>query len=480
MKILVIDAGTSSVRAVVMDGRARVVAEASRPCLPHSPAPGLVEFDPVALYRSALEAVADLGDLASSPTCVGIAVQRASTVVWDRDTGEPVGPGLGWQDLRTLGTCLELAAQGPGLAPNQSATKAQWLWDQADPDRERDLCVGTIDSWLIWNLSEGRAHVTDASNASMTGLLALDGSDWDTAVAAALRLPLEALPRVVDSAGPVAAATALEGAPPITGIAGDQQASMVGQGCVEPGRAKATFGTGAMLDVCVGGQRPSFPKRGQAGSFPVVARRTEGELSWALESIMLSAGSCVEWLRDDLAVIDSAADSHVVASACADAGGVWFVPALLGLGTPDWDYGARGTLLGLTRGSTRHHVVRAVLEGIAHRGADLVEAARSDSGYAIESLRIDGGMSANPTFVSALARACGVPVEVSSQLEATALGAGLLAGLGAGVWAELGETAEAWTPRQVVQPAGEPHRDRWREAVDRSRAWIPELSGLDF
>ncbi|HEC10399.1 MAG TPA: glycerol kinase [Acidimicrobiales bacterium] len=480
MSILVIDAGTSSVRAVVLDERARVVAEASRPSLPRSPAPGLVEFDPVALYGAALDAVGDLGALAAAPEGVGIAVQRASTVVWDRSTGEPVGPGLGWQDLRTLGTCLELAVDGPGLAPNQSATKAQWLWDQVDPDRDRDLCIGTIDSWLIWNLSQGRSHVTDASNASMTGLLSLDGSGWDPAVASALGLPLAALPRIVDSAGPAATASAISGAPPVTGIAGDQQASMIGQGCTEAGRAKATFGTGAMLDVCVGESRPSFPKRGRAGSFPIVARRTRGELSWALESIMLSAGSCVEWLRDDLGLIDSAADSHVVASGCTDTGDVWFVPALLGLGTPHWDYGARGTLLGLTRGTERRHVVRAVLEGIAHRGADLLDAARTDSGHPIDRLRIDGGMSANPTFVTALADACQVPVEVSAQLEATAMGAGLLAGLGAGVWTELDEAAEAWAPRLVVEPAGESRRDRWREALERSRGWIPELSDLDF
>ncbi len=480
MSVLVIDAGTSSVRAVVVDERARVVAEASRPSLPTSPAPGLVEFDPVALYRAVLGAVGDLGDLASSPRGVGIAVQRASTVVWDRHTGEPVGPGLGWQDLRTLGTCLELAAEGPGLAPNQTATKAQWLWDQVDPDRVRDLCVGTIDSWLVWNLSGGESHVTDASNASMTGLLSLDGSGWDPVVAGALGLPLSSLPRIVDSAGPVAIATAIDGAPPVTGIAGDQQASMVGQGCTGPGGAKATFGTGAMLDVCVGGDRPQFPRRGSAGSFPMVARRTGGELTWALESIMLSAGSCVEWLRDDLGLIDTFADSHLVASGCADTGDVWFVPALLGLGTPDWDYGARGTLLGLTRGTERAHVVRAVLEGVAHRGADLLDAARADSGHRLDRLRIDGGMSANPTFVTALANACQVPVEVSAQLEATALGAGLLAGLGAGIWSELEEVAEAWTPRQVVEPVGESHRDRWREALDRSRGWIPELSALDL
>jgi glycerol kinase len=262
-------------------------------------------------------------------------------------------------------------------------------------------------------------------------------------------------------------------------VAGDQQASLIGQACTRPGQAKATFGTGAMLDVCLGG-RPAFDVRGAGGCFPIVAWRRAGALTWGIEAIMLSAGSAVEWLCDDLWLIDSAAASEAVAAVVSDAGGVYFVPALLGLGTPHWDFGARGTLLGLTRGSGRAEVVRAVLEGVAHRGADLLEAAELDSGQPIDTLRIDGGMSANSVFAQALANACGRPVEISPVLEATTLGAAYLAGMAVGIWADEDEVAEAWAPRAVVEPTGRLDRERWKEAVSRARDWIPELSSLQF
>ncbi len=296
----------------------------------------------------------------------------------------------------------------------------------------------------------------------------------------ALRIPESALPSLVDSSGPVAEATALPGAPVVCGIAGDQQASLIGQGCVAPGPAKITFGTGGMLDLVVGPDRPSFPGRGAAGTFPIVAWRRGDELVWGLEGIMLSAGTNVEWLRDDLGVIATAAESHDVASACPDTEGVVYVPALLGLGTPQWDYGARGALFGITRGTGRGHVVRAVLEGVAQRGTDLVEAAEADAGAPIPTLRVDGGMSGNPTFVQALADASQRPVEVSPVLEATTLGAAFLAGLSVGTWGGWDDIAAAWHPRQVVEPGTPLDRDRWAKAVDRAREWYPELSGLDF
>jgi glycerol kinase len=288
------------------------------------------------------------------------------------------------------------------------------------------------------------------------------------------------LATIVDSSAVVGPATALPGAPPIAGIAGDQQASLVGQGCVRAGMAKITFGTGGMLDVVVDG-RPSFEARGGGGCFPIAAWREDGTITWGVEAIMLSAGTCVEWLRDDLQLIDSAAASHDVASQCDDTGGVVFVPALLGLGTPDWDYGARGTLLGITRGTGRPEVVRAVLEGVAHRGADLVDAAEADSGTTIPSLRVDGGMSANPTFVQALADAAARPVEVSPVLEATTLGAAFLAGMAVGTWRDWDDVAAAYAPKQVVEPSSRPvDRDRWREARRRAAGWYGDLSALDF
>ncbi|HYD09778.1 MAG TPA: FGGY-family carbohydrate kinase [Acidimicrobiales bacterium] len=478
--ILVVDVGTSSVRASIVRPDATVEHVHQEACLPTTPDQGLVELDAARIRDLALElarrALADAGTV----DAVGIANQRASTIVWDRATGEPVGPGIGWQDLRTVGTCLVLQADGIRLAPNASATKLAHLLDTFDPDRSRDLVFGTVDTWVAWHLSGGALHVTDQTNAGVTGLLTLDGGTWHDDVLAKLHISPDVLPRIVDSTGVVGAASALPGAPPIAGIAGDQQASLVGQGCVRAGMAKITFGTGGMLDVCVGPQRPSFDARGSGGCLPIAAWRAGGEITWGVEAIMLSAGTAVEWLRDDLGVISSAAESHDVAARCDDTGGVVFVPALLGLGTPDWDYGARGALLGVTRGTGRPELVRAVLEGVAQRGADLVDAAITDGGVDIPSLRVDGGMSANPTFVQALADAAQRPVEVSPVVEATTLGAAFLAGMAVGMWSGFDDVAAAWSPKEVVEPAGAAQRERWVEARRRAAGWHGDLSALDF
>ena len=478
--VLVVDVGTSGVRASVVRPDASVTAVHYRRALPVSPAPGLVEFEPLALTEAALgvarEALAEDGPVAA----VGIANQRASTIVWDRATGVPVGPGLGWQDLRTVGDCLVWQAEGLHFAPNESATKAAHLLDLADPERRRDLCVGTVDTWVAWQLSGGELHVTDLSNAAVTGLTRLEGSDWDDKILDALRIPRSALPRIVDSTGKLGLATALPGAPPIAALVGDQQASLVGQGCVRPGLAKITFGTGGMLDVCVGLERPGFARQGDHGTFPIVAWRQAGAVMWGVEAVMLAAGTAVEWLRDDLGIIDSAEASHDVAATCASAEGVMFVPALLGLGAPRWDYGARGTLLGVTRGTGRPQLVRAVLEGVAQRGADLVEAAEADTGLALDRLRVDGGMSGNPTFLQAVADATQRPIEVSPEREATTLGAGFLAGMAVGTWGGWNDVAATWRPRLVVDPAGELPRDRWRDAVERAVGWEPDLSAISF
>jgi glycerol kinase len=480
MSVLVVDVGTSGIRAAIVGPDASIDHVHYTEVLPESPMQGFVQFDASRMAAAALD-VAQAALAAGGPVdAVGIANQRASTVVWDRATGEPVGPGVGWQDLRTVGMCLALREQGLRVAPNTSATKATFLVDMVDPKRERDLCIGTVDSWIAWTLSAGSAHVTDTSNAGLTDLLRKDGTGWDDRPLDILRLRRESLPAIVDSSGVCGTADALDGAPPIAGLAGDQQASLLGQGCTRPGVAKITFGTGGMLDVGVGPARPVFETRGRAGCFPIVAWRLAGTLTWGVEAAMLSAGAAVEWLRDDLGLIGSAAESHDVASACSDTGDVWFVPALLGLGAPHWDFGARGTFVGLTRGTGRAELVRAVLEGVAHRGADLVEAAEADAGVAIPTLRVDGGMSANATFVQALADATERPVEVSPVVEATTLGAAFLAGLAVGTWRDLDEIAATWQPARVVEPARAARRDRWHAAVDRARAWLPELSALDF
>lgn len=480
--VLVIDVGTSSVRSAVVGDDASVGSEATVALLPSSPEPGLVEFDAAAMARAALDVAGRALASHDGPVdAVGVSNQRGSTVVWDRATGEPVGPGLGWQDLRTVFTCLEMKARGLRLAPNMSATKVAWLLDTYDADRSRDLCFGTVDTWIAWTLSGGAVHATDATNAGITGLTTAGGG-WSTEVLDALRIPAGMMPEVVDTYGVAGEATVLPGSPPLAALVGDQQASLVGQGGVRPGLAKATFGTGGMLDVCVGPERPDFEVQGPAGTFPIVAWRRGGADVWGLEAVMLAAGTNIEWLRDDLGIIATAAESHHVAAACDDTGGVVYVPALLGLGTPRWDYGARGTMLGLTRGSGRPEVVRAVLEGIAQRGVDLIEAVEADASLDLTTLRIDGGMSENPTFVQALADAARRPVEVSPQREATTLGAGLLAGLAVGVWTDLDGVAATWHPRAVVEPRAEraPDRDRWKEAVERAAGWIPDLSAVEF
>ena len=481
MSILVVDVGTSGLRAAVVDGAGGVHGLQHRAFPPSSPFPGLVEFDGAAMADAVLDVATTCLDNCGPVVAVGITNQRASTLVWDRATGVPIGPGLGWQDLRTVFDCINAKAEhGLALAPNQSATKVAWLLTNVDGARDRDLCFGTVDSWIAWTLSQGAVHVTDPSNAAVTGLLAADSTAWSAEACATLGIPMEMLPALVDSTGSFGVASALPGAPTLAALVGDQQASLVGQGCVHPGLSKVTFGTGGMLDVCTGTAPPQSARRSENGTFPIVAWSRAGQRTWGAEAIMLSAGTNVDWLRDDLGIIDSAAHSHEVAMQCDHTDGVVYVPALMGLGTPHWDYGARGTLLGLTRGSGRPHVVRAVLEGIAHRGADLVEAAEADYGDTVGAIRIDGGMSQNPTFVQAFANATGREIEVSPQTEATTIGAGYLAGLAVGVWDSFDDIAAAWRPHAVVAPTRQLDREQWAEAITRAREWIPDLSALDF
>jgi glycerol kinase len=482
MTVLVIDIGTTGVRSAVMHADATLGEVHYRHLPPSSPFPGLVEFDPVELAEAATElANRALEQFGAPVAAVGVSTQRASTVVWDRSTGLPIGPGLGWQDLRTVIACITTKAEhGYALAPNQSATKLAWLLDSVEGARDRDLCFGTVDSWMAWRLTEGAAHVTDRTNAALTGLTAPDCSDWSDQVMSVFQIPRSLMPALVDTSGPIAPASALRGAPMLAALVGDQQASLLGQSCVRRGDTKITFGTGGMLDVCTDDRGPTSANRSEHGTFPIIAWSIDGSTTWGVEGIMLSAGTNIEWLRDDLGLIDSAAHSHDVAQQCETTDGVVYVPALLGLGTPHWDYGARGALFGLTRGSERAHVVRAVLEGIAHRGADLVDAAEADTGSTIDALRVDGGMSRNPTFVQALADASQRPVEIAPVADATTMGAGYLAGLATGVWSSFDDIAALWQPAGRVVPAGSLDRARWAEAIGRAGRWIPDLSALDF
>lgn len=479
-RVLVVDVGTSGVRATVVAEDGEIGAVEYREVLPSSPAQGFVEFD-AAQMKKAVLSVAEAALERSGPVeGVGIANQRASTVLWERSSSEPVAPGIGWQDLRTAGMCLMLREEGLRLAPNQSATKLAFLLDMADPGRERDLCFGTVDSWVAWVLSDGRLHVTDHSNAAVTGLVTDDATSWDAERLEKLRIPDRVMPRIVDSSGVLGPAAALPGAPPIASLVGDQQGSLVGQGCLAPGRVKATFGTGGMLDCCTGPERPKAAARTPQGCFPIVAWSRGGSLTWGLEAVMLSAGSCVEWLRDDLGLVATAGETDALAASVPESGGVFFVPALLGLGTPVWDFGARGTFVGITRGTTRAHLVRAVLEGIAERGADLLEAAESDGGFSAASLAVDGGMSQNATFLQCLADACGRPLEVAAVTEATALGAAFLAGTAVGLWPDLATAVSRREPRTTVEPRRRTDRGRWQEARRRAERTVPELSSLEF
>ncbi len=492
--VLVVDVGTSSVRAAAVDASGRVSHVRQAPLAMAAPAPGMVELDAERLATSVQELAREVLAGAGPVAAVGIANQRATTVVWERASGRPVAPAIGWQDLRTVLACLTLQADGIRLAPNMSATKVAAVLDAVDPGRRRggELCFGTLDSWVAWTLSggpEGGVHVMDATNAAVTGLVAPGDAGrwdrWDGRVLEALRIPEAMLPQIVDTVGIAGTCTVLAGAPPLGALCGDQQASMVGQGCTRPGLAKATFGTGGMLDLCTGTAAPDHAGRGPAGTFPIVAWQRDGAVTWGVEAMMLTAGAAVSWLNDDLGIIADAADSAAVAGECETTGDVWFVPALLGLGTPVWDFGARGTLVGVTQGTGRPELVRAVLEGVAHRGADLLEAAEADAGIAVPALRVDGGMSANPVFVQALADACGRSVELSLEVEATTGGAGILAGLAAGTSGHMEAVADAYLPRATIPPRlsesdRQAARARWLDARDRAARTIPELSGIEF
>ncbi len=481
---LVVDVGTSSVRSSLVDPDGTVRATRQVAVLPSTPEPGTVEVDAQAIAAAVLETASSVLEV-ERVACVGITNQRATTVVWDAATGHPIGPAIGWQDLRTVVDCLVLQGEGVRVGPNASATKVRWLVQHTPPELAASgtLRFGTIDSWVAHVLSGGGLHVTDATNAGVTGLVDADAAGWDQGVVSALGLDPALLPDIVDTCGELGEASALRGAPPICAIVGDQQASLAGQGCIDPGQGKLTFGSGGMLDQVLS-ERPAYRSRGAAGCFPIVARQCGGVRTWGLEAVILTAGTCVEWLRDDLGLIGSAAETDALAGSVDDAGGVSFVPALLGVGTPEWDFGARGGFFGLTRGATRAHLARAVLEGIAQRGRDLVESAESD-GLPLDDLRVDGGMSANASFVQLLADVIGRRVEVAPVLEATTRGAGLLACVGRGLLSGVGDLKATWHPSRAVDPrldeAGrEDARARWLQAKAQALRMIPSLSEVTF
>ncbi len=491
MSVLAIDVGTTSVRVGVVRGDGTISARRSAAVTVDRPSPGLAEFDADALRRTVVQLAVDCIGEAGRVDAVGIAVQRASVVAWNSVSRTPMHAAISWQDLRTIGDCLTIAAtHGIRLAANQTATKAGWLLRHlaATGGDVSNVRIGTLDTWLIDALSNGDTFVTEPSNAAVTGLVdpeSIVQFAWSPTRCAATGVPIELLAPMHASPGPLALATALPGAPPIVAALGDQQASLIGQGALDAGIAKLTLGTSAIADAYIGTDTPALLDRAAHGSYPVVAHSLEGVLHWAREAVILTAGTCIDWLVDDLGLLAHPADSATVAASVNDTDGAWFVPAMLGLGTPHWDYGARGTLLGLTRGTTRAHVVRAVLRGIAHRSADLIDAMHSDGAGMPSRLRVDGAMSRNAVLVAELANATGCTIDVCDEREATLRGAGFAAGIAARTWPTLSSTARFATVRESHEPTMSDAqraeaRSQWHEAVSRSQGWIPELSALDF
>jgi glycerol kinase len=479
---LAIDIGTTMIRTAMVDANGNVSCEHHKRLTVATPAPGEVELDALEIARLAIALATATLEECGGCDVVGITNQRATTIVFDPLSGAPIGPALGWQDLRTVIDCLVLQGEGLRLAPNQSATKARWL--VANSGREaRELRFATIETWVAWNLTQRAVHVTDRSNAAITGLVSLDVTSWDHDALATLDLDIAMMPTIVDTMGSFGRASALAGAPTITALVGDQSASLFGQSCVKRG-AKITFGTGAMLDMVSGSRGPAAMTRFASGCFPVVAFSHDEQLTWAIEGIVLSAGACVEWLRDDLQLISDANETESLATSVPSSDGVMFVPALSGLGTPQWDFGARGGFFGITRGTTRAHMVRAVLEGVAQRGADLVDAAHRQTGAQLDELRVDGGMSANRFFVQRLADFTGLSISVSPEREATTRGAGLMALVGAGALS-IDDVERLWSPQEVVTPNISTDdrlvvRQAWAECVRRVEKTIPELSSVEF
>jgi glycerol kinase len=494
--ILCLDQGTSSSRALLLDGQARVLASHSEAFDCSYPQPGWVEVDADLLWQTQLAAIrsvlAQAEVHAGQVDAIGITNQRETVVAWDRQSGAPLGPAIVWQCRRTEPWCAELRARGLGeeirartglvIDPYFSASKMRWMlqqWPQAHAlAAQGRLCFGTVDSWLVWQLCGGAAHLTDASNASRTMLYSLEAGDWDPWLLELFGIPRECLPTVVDSAGRLAQTdAAVFGAEvPIAGIAGDQQAALFGQACFAPGMAKNTYGTGCFLLLNTGATRVDS----RHGLLSTVAWQLDGQRTYALEGAVFVAGALIQWLRDGLGLIAHAGDSEALARSVADSAGVHVVPAFVGLGAPHWDADARGLICGLTRGSTRAHIVRAALEAVALQNVDLLDAMRADTGRDLAELRIDGGMSVNALLCQFQADVLGVPVCRPQQAESTALGAGLMAGLGIGLWRSLDEVAACWAGAQRYQPAMDPAERHqrlaaWRAAVARARSVAPPV-----
>ena len=480
--VLAIDEGGTGVRAHLFDHEGHKVTASYAEIALSCPKPGWVEHDPVALWERTLAVtratLTSAGVGAGDVCALGIANQRASAVVWDADTGVPVYPAIGWQDLRTVTRCEELGRRGHMLSPFHSATKLAWILDAVADVRARAaagrLRLGTIDTWIAWRLSAGGTYVTDASNASCTGFYNFVSNAWDEAlVDEILGLPVTCLP-VIAPTSAVAGTTASEllgAAVPLAARAGDQQAAMFGQLCTEPGMTKITYGTAAMADLNVGSSLRLSPH----GAFPLVLWGIGDTVTYCLEGSAVTAGAAVQWLRDGLGIISQPAESEILAASVRDSGGVWCVPAFQGLGTPYLDPTARALIGGLSRATGRSEVVRAVLEGIAFRCREVLEALLADSPSSDGVvLRVDGGAARNDFLMQCQADVTGVPLERPVVLEAASLGAAYLAGLATGFWRDLQAVARTWRRERLFEPRTTADERaerfaRWKKHVDLAR-----------
>ncbi|MCY3009540.1 MAG: glycerol kinase GlpK [Planctomycetota bacterium] len=493
--ILSLDQGTTSSRAILFDREGTIRGVAQQEFQQFYPEAGWVEHDPEEIWTSqrdvARQVIAEAGISSKEIAAIGITNQRETTIVWDRKTGVSIHPAIVWQDRRTASICDQLKAEGKAVVIQNktglvvdayfSGTKIQWILDHVPGARAKaekgELACGTVDSWLVWKMTGGKVHVTDPSNASRTMLYNITTREWDDELLSALNVPRSMMPKVVPSSYVFGETTPdfLSSSLPISGIAGDQQAALFGQNCVRHGMAKNTYGTGCFMLMNVGDQVRQSKNRLLA----TVAWQTgmDEPYAYALEGSVFIAGAAIQWLRDGLGIVQSSSEIEALASSVPDNGGVYFVPALSGLGAPHWDAYARGTIQGITRGTTKAHLARAALEGIAFQVADVLDAMRQDSGLAIEELRCDGGASVNNLLMQFQADILQAAVVRPKVVETTALGAAYLAGLAVGFWKNAEEVQAIWQSDRVFEPSMAPSevkriREQWSEAVHRSQQWI--------
>lgn len=492
--VLAIDAGTTSSRAILFNHESEIVSVAQKEFTQIFPKPGWVEHDPLEIWATQSgvisEAMAKVGATADDIAAIGITNQRETTVVWDRKTGEPVYNAIVWQCRRTASYADEFNAI-PGFAdyvqentglildPYFSSTKLLWILDNVEGVRERaekgELAFGTIDTWLLWKLTEGRVHATDYSNASRTMLFNIKSLKWDDTLCDKFKCPKALLPNVQPSSSKFGETSLFGGSIPITGIAGDQQSALFGQGCFDEGMAKNTYGTGCFMLMNTG----ETPVKSHNGLLTTIAWGLDGVVNYALEGSVFVAGAAIQWLRDKMKLVDTSPDSEHFAKKVSDTNGVYMVPAFTGLGAPHWDAYARGCIVGLTRGASKNHVIRATLESLAYQTKDVLDAMEKDAGTQLKSLKVDGGACANNFLMQFQADILGCPVDRPSIVETTAMGASYLAGIAVGFWKNKEEVAKAWKLDRTFEPMMDADvraklYKGWTRAVECAKGWAKD------